>query len=126
LRLTCEGEDNLGKFTVFVPDKCGICGNVEAGLLYRGIKKKVTEMGIEPNSLIVFQNHKVLHLGITCGCYAKLQRQIAHISDKRIIIKENLSGDPTLYMFGTSGTTAKDALTGSKEEEERLQRVDGS
>jgi hypothetical protein len=85
LRLTCEGEDNLGKFTVLIPGHCGACGqDTDTSILYKGaLKMRLKEKGIEPNSLILFDQNKLRHIGVTCGCYAKLQRQIAHISNKR-------------------------------------------
>lgn len=94
MRLTCEGEDNLGKFTIYVPDKCQVCEKEsEVGLYYRSKDSRMNlkSLGIEAEDTILYTARGTLgkgrgslkHIGITCGCYAKLQRQIAHIRDKK-------------------------------------------
>lgn len=61
---------------------CDACGE-NTGVTIK-IKKITLPEGIKPGkTLIAFKGpkaHKVI--GISCGCYAKFHRQIAHIEDK--------------------------------------------
>lgn len=53
-------------------------GGGEAGL--KGIIKKYD---LDPNSKTLIVKTHTLPLGVTCGCYAKWQRQLVHISHAR-------------------------------------------
>lgn len=54
------------------------------------VRVEVSKLSIEPNPrLIAFEladydgsPHPIQYLGITCGCYARFHRQLAHIQDR--------------------------------------------
>lgn len=84
MRLVCNGEDSLGKFRVDCPGHCGTCHkDTDAVVVYTtGIWKRLKEMGVDrtktPSLLL-----KTKDIGVTCGCYAKFQRQVAHIAKRQ-------------------------------------------
>lgn len=75
-------DDTLGRWVIhFHPlgqrDICVTCG-VSTQALMTPHTHLVLPEGIETKSTILIRGYP---LGLTCGCYAKLHRQIAHIQD---------------------------------------------
>lgn len=78
--MTANGKDKFGPFildTHILP--CDVCGTVAVRLGYNGAKYKLPD-GIDAKATIL-PNPQRMWIGITCGCYAKLHRQVAHIED---------------------------------------------
>lgn len=75
-----SGKDGVGEFRLYQDGaRCEKCG--EEGVIVVSYRKVfLTKYVKEARSLILF-NHKgkKLRLGIECGCYAKLHRQVTHI-----------------------------------------------
>lgn len=70
------GRDSCGSFNIELPGKCDYCGEVvDAVVVYRSWTNEI-KIG---TTLLKSRKRK---LGITCGHYAALCRQIAHISDR--------------------------------------------
>lgn len=90
MRMIAEGSDSLASFEVLIPGTCKACNKgVEVAILYNpsGLAAALKRLGIEVSktrSLIVydFKNSR-REIGVTCGCYARFHRQVAHIGDKR-------------------------------------------
>jgi hypothetical protein len=78
----CIVDDSLGRW-VLVESKegrgevCNICGTYVSFLL-RPHTRIVLPESIDPRRTLLARGTTV---GLTCGCYAKLHRQIAHIQD---------------------------------------------
>jgi hypothetical protein len=89
MQITTNGRDDLGAFTVLLPGHCASCDtDTDVVLKYpnrQELARALEQRGIEFNFT---KTHVILHkskreIGVTCGCYAKWQRQVAHISRKR-------------------------------------------
>lgn len=85
MKITSEGGDELGKFTIQVPGHCGTCDTYQDMVvtyntisLTRGLRARKIEAFL-PSSIY----RKGKSIGVTCGCYARFQRQVAHIERKR-------------------------------------------
>lgn len=83
-----KGEDKLGTFRIItLPDKpiCGVCRRRVAVVQYRSAPK-VSDYAAAAKGLLI-RNKKtskyIRTIGINCGCYAKVHRQIAHIESGR-------------------------------------------
>jgi hypothetical protein len=79
-RTVFRGADDVGKF-VMTAGICKACGRHTACVKYAPKSASLT------NWNIVSPEHTIIRdwsnrLGITCGCYAKFQRQIVHIFEK--------------------------------------------
>lgn len=95
LQFTATGRDDLGSFAVLVPGHCHACSKdtdvivrYHASQVTNNLKKKlaIKDLKLAP-SLILLVNGKIAEIGVTCGCYAKFHRQVAHISDTRKSVK---------------------------------------
>jgi len=81
-----RGRDSIGRFELRVTKRalqtCDACGaRIHATLQYEpDDAKNAVEDGV---SLLRFSGGSAPTLGIACGCYAKVCRQIAHIRDGR-------------------------------------------
>lgn len=76
-KLPREGEDDFGEYS-FVIEPCDICkATGMLGLQY--FNKPRLPAGIKLKDTI----HKIYPrvIGVSCGCYAKFHRQVAHIQD---------------------------------------------
>jgi hypothetical protein len=82
------GQDLIGRISVTV-GQCGYC--LHEGLRVRYSGKVTLPKDIEPSTKLILyrpdyistpQKNRKQQLGITCGCYAKFHRQIAHIEDR--------------------------------------------
>ena len=85
LQFTTTGSDSLGNFTVLIPGYCASCDNpTDVVIKYAAMRlgTNLRDRGIDPQSTSLVLNRKK-EIGVTCGCYAKFHRQVAHISDKR-------------------------------------------
>lgn len=86
IRIVSNGEDNVGKFAVSLPGKCDSCGeNVDVCINYSSVaqvKRNLKQMNIDPESRSLILK-RPWGIGVTCGCYGKWMRQVAHISSKR-------------------------------------------
>jgi hypothetical protein len=90
IRITTKGEDSFAPFEVFVPGNCYTCGedvNIAAFYKASDVRKSLTALGIKPSKSLVLKGPYAI--GVTCGCYAKWHRQLAHISDRR---RDNKTG----------------------------------
>lgn len=79
------GHDSLGEFIVlgitFRRKSCGICGKTGTSIRYEDTPK-VSTYAAKARSLLIRNKRTknfIRTIGITCGCYAKVHRQIAHI-----------------------------------------------
>lgn len=82
------GADGLAPFGVMLPGHCASCDtDTDVVLKYhapkvtRALKERLdlTDLSLMP-SLILKPKQEI---GITCGCYASFQRQVAHVSHTR-------------------------------------------
>lgn len=78
-----DWQDGIIVGTHIVGGQCDNCGN--RALLLK-VKKVVLPTNIKPDArLIMFHGRDEKdfhsHIGLSCGCYAKFHRQIAHVSD---------------------------------------------
>lgn len=86
MQLTASGSDSLGNWEARIPGWCPRCNDgVEVSIHYNSaaaVNKALKALGINPvtPSLLL---KKERELGLTCGCYATFQRQVAHIGQKR-------------------------------------------
>lgn len=77
------GRDSLGDFELFIPIRtsCGICNRKGLCVRYQD-KPSLGRYAAEAPGLLL-RNKKTSNfirtIGINCGCYAKVHRQIAHI-----------------------------------------------
>ncbi len=81
LQITGSGVDSLGSFKFYVPGNCGVCkkaNNVVVTYAPVTIKRGLGDIKRESTLL-----KDTPHLGLTCGCYAKFHRQVAHIRDRQ-------------------------------------------
>lgn len=81
MKITSSGHDDLGSFEVSIPGRCDSCGiEVDVGLKYstisltRGLADR--KIKLDTPSLI-YKKGKTI--GVSCGCYARFHRQVAHI-----------------------------------------------
>ena len=74
-----HGQDAFGDFTI-QPGWCGVCDfNCSTTVQYKVNKNFGLPKGIQiEKTILKMQCRKV---GLDCGCYGKLHRQIAHIED---------------------------------------------
>jgi hypothetical protein len=79
-----KGGDSFGKWHLAISSAatpttaCPICGNpIEALLAYTSGPKFPMEIKVAHTILKKSRNP----IGVTCGCYAKLIRQVTHIAD---------------------------------------------
>ena len=88
LQLTTRGEDVCGKFVVQIPGTCGCtsCLRRTSGSgLDPGVDVAVKYISWR-HEIPIFSTllrKRATSVGVDCGCYGKLHRQIAHIMDKR-------------------------------------------
>jgi hypothetical protein len=86
MQMIASGSDSIGNFEVEIPGLCPRCNEgVEVCIHYKSpaaVNRALKALGIDPKlpSLILKTPQD---LGVTCGCYASFQRQIAHISKRR-------------------------------------------
>jgi hypothetical protein len=75
------GSDAFGKFTFATAFDCGVCmrPNVRTIAYHKG--KLDFGDGIEVRKTIL--RTPETRIGINCGCYGKLHRQVAHITHRR-------------------------------------------
>lgn len=83
--ISATGRDGLGTFEVQLPGKCSSCETEQdVVLIYntisltRGLRARKIEAFL-PSSIY----KKGKGIGVSCGCYARFQRQVAHIERKR-------------------------------------------
>jgi hypothetical protein len=87
MQMIANGSDSIGNFEVQIPGLCPNCNDrVEVSIQYRSgpaVDRALKALGIDPKtpSLILDVSKDI---GVTCGCYAKFHRQIAHISNKAL------------------------------------------
>lgn len=76
MAIVTHGEDAFGRFHI----KTGFCGTCDfnCGALVQYVNPPEFPEGIERARTILKGSRKI---GIDCGCYGKLHRQVAHISD---------------------------------------------
>lgn len=86
MQLQSKGSDELGRFTVSMPGHCGTCDtDQDVTILYNTASLKKGLHPIDPAFTVVAHRGKPPHsLGLTCGCYGKFHRQIAHIRNKTV------------------------------------------
>ena len=66
--------------------RCGHCGektlciDIDGVVLPKGMTVKATIL----QDRAVAEPHCIAQIGVGCGCYARLHRQIAHINDSRL------------------------------------------
>ncbi len=83
---TFKGSDKLGKFTLRQAVCCGVCGKKVMTCVHYEQKPKVTEYVAKARSLLIRNkrtNKFIRTIGINCGCYAKVHRQLVHIAGGR-------------------------------------------
>lgn len=73
-----HGKDDFGRFVVGAGN-CVHCGSV--GISVKYAPKRFDALGVD-TAYTILKDPKN-KIGITCGCYAKLHRQVAHITTKR-------------------------------------------
>lgn len=82
MQLTAQGADSLGRFQVNIPGSCPCGGNTEVSVKYNStaVRAALKKQNIDPNlpSLIL---KRPWEIGVTCGCYARFHRQLAHINE---------------------------------------------
>jgi hypothetical protein len=71
------GRDTLGEFNVCDEAECPNCKHVGLLIWYK-TKPKLSDYVRNAPSLILKGRRQI---GLTCGCYAKLHRQITHIKE---------------------------------------------
>lgn len=83
--LDTEGEDSLGKFDIRDFADCQVCGADQVQTVRYHKRPGVSTYVAEARSFLLRANKRKrkppLHreIGINCGCYSKVHRQIAHI-----------------------------------------------
>lgn len=71
-----KGEDNIGKFQMFQQGNCPVCrATVGVSLRYTSRTLKITDYVKNAPSFLL----QARSIGVSCGCYGRMQRQIAHI-----------------------------------------------
>lgn len=82
LTLRALGSDELGSFQVYIPSVCGVCNtSQEVVLKYTPQSLRAGLDSIEVEKTILKKHTKPV--GLTCGCYAKFHRQVAHIRNRQ-------------------------------------------
>jgi len=71
-----RGVDSLGTFNVMDNEICPNCKHAGQIVVYR-TKPKMSDYVRDAPSLVMKKPGR--RIGFTCGCYAKLHRQIVHI-----------------------------------------------
>lgn len=76
-----QGEDKFGRFKI-EPGECGVCGKFSIRVSYKDTPK-VTGYVRKARSFLLKHKKRGLirKVGINCGCYAKVHRQIVHIEE---------------------------------------------
>lgn len=84
-----RGQDGLGKIEVHIDSSCENCGEEGPTVGYQGLHLTLPKGIDENDGRLIITGHQIKpslryrkFLGITCGCYAKFHRQIAHIEDR--------------------------------------------
>lgn len=81
LAVISSGVDKFGAFAVR-EGRCGVCGKHELCIQYHH-RPRIPEYSRTSPSLLVRVRREVgrgvRQLGLTCGCYGKLHRQVGHI-----------------------------------------------
>jgi hypothetical protein len=97
VRLDIRGQDTIGRFGCSTTKRCGVCeSDGELTLRYTDLKQR--DDSFMPVTLTMIRDNVQLKdtvlaksyedrdgwvgggwIGVTCGCYAKFQRQVAHI-----------------------------------------------
>lgn len=62
---------------------CGICGQKTSVLSLRGDRLDEKQISFEATILGILVVKRSRYVGVGCGCYARVHRQIAHIEDAR-------------------------------------------
>jgi hypothetical protein len=84
MRASLHGEDKFGKFKI-VPGECKVCDEFAICVHYKETPR-VSDYVKQARSFVLRIKNRggkpQLHrrVGISCGCYAKAHRQVAHIS----------------------------------------------
>lgn len=78
--VTVRGEDALGRFIVGA-GKCVNCSTTGICVKYAPASFSLTNFNIADAQNTILKDTKN-RIGITCGCYAKFHRQVAHIFEK--------------------------------------------
>jgi len=84
LRIVAKGSDDLSLFKVNITGYCRTCNKaVEVSVKYSpvAIFKVLEGRGIKEGPSLLLK--PTAEIGVTCGCYAKFHRQVAHISELR-------------------------------------------
>lgn len=76
-----KGSDDFGTFRLREGKVCQACGQRGVAVIYRPKYLELEKEVLEAPSLILKDSGKPI--GVTCGCYAKLHRQVAHIRRKK-------------------------------------------
>lgn len=90
IKFTASGKDDFSTFEVSIPGHCGACDqDTDVVILYNpsGLAASLKRRGIDASktsSLLVYnEKNNRRPIGVTCGCYARWHRQVAHISDSQ-------------------------------------------
>lgn len=76
-----SGHDDYGNFRIYIKDTCSKCGQLKVTMKYtQPVKLLILPDYVKEANGLIYKNAP---LGITCGCYAKFQRQVVHITEGR-------------------------------------------
>lgn len=93
LQIKADGQDAIGKFKMEIPGWCEVCeakkgiaaGPQDVGMQYiyaAGVNRFFKDK-LDASVEVTILGRASARLGISCGCYAKLHRQVATIRVKR-------------------------------------------
>lgn len=74
-----NGSDAFGKF-VITGGPCGVCGQSGLYTIKYAPKSFALPMDITPEATILKTVDN--YIGLNCGCYGKLHRQVTHINER--------------------------------------------
>jgi hypothetical protein len=82
------GQDKFGKFRIEGGQECPVCRTEEQWCITYTSTAKIEDYAKRAPGLILKRADRLdrtpilwRRIGITCGCYGKLHRQVAHITD---------------------------------------------
>ena len=84
IKISAEGSDSFASFLTWLPGHCYTCGeDVDVVVFYKAseVRKALNALSLKLTKSLVLK--APFTIGVTCGCYAKWHRQLAHISDRR-------------------------------------------
>lgn len=92
MRITSEGRDDFGVLKVVMPERCEVCAtDQDVVVVYdtASIKRTFKLFKIDLEKTIIGDQQgnrftRIRKIGVTCGCYSKFHRQVAHIKDKMV------------------------------------------